>query len=132
MQQYPEFEIQEIRSYEGFAEGMPEVTESKSEEFSKTVRIFPHKMHGEGHYLALLKKGEGTKEEPKPSKSKRIKKVPEELAEFLQDIAWEMDFSRLEILTERVYYMPADIPDVKGIRFLRTRFIFGRCEKESI
>lgn len=129
LQQYPEFEIQEIRPYEGFAEGMLEVTESKSEEFSKTVRIFPHKMHGEGHYLALLKKGEGTKEEPKPSKSKRTKKVPEELAEFLQDIAWEMDFSRLEILTERVYYMPADIPDVKGIRFLRTGLYLGDVKK---
>ena len=24
----------------------------------KTVRIFPHKMKGEGHYLALLRKGD--------------------------------------------------------------------------
>ena len=28
-QQYPEFEIKEIRPYEGFAKGMPQVTESK-------------------------------------------------------------------------------------------------------
>ena len=37
---------------------MPQVTESKEPAFEKTVRISPRKMHGEGHYLALLQKGE--------------------------------------------------------------------------
>ena len=129
LEQYPEFEIQEMLPYEGFAEGMPEVTKSKSEEFRKTVRIFPHKMHGEGHYLALLKKGEKQESEEKKRRSKRAKKVPEELLEFLKDVTWDMDQSRFEILTERVYYMPADIPDVKGIRFLRTGLYLGDVKK---
>ena len=29
---------------EGFADGMPQVTESKNPELEKTVRIFPHRM----------------------------------------------------------------------------------------
>ena len=40
--EYPEFEIQEIAGYEGFAPGRPEVTKSKDPDFAKTVRIFPH------------------------------------------------------------------------------------------
>ena len=129
MQQYPEFIIKEIRPYEGFACGKPEVTESKDESFAKTVRIWPHKMHGEGHYVALLQKGEKTeKKELKPSKNK-IKKVPEEILEFFKDVDWDMDWSRLELYSEKVYYMPEDIPNVKGIRFLRTGLYLGDLKK---
>ena len=46
---YPEFEILEIAPYEGFEKGIPELTKSKDKEYEKTVRIFPHKMKGEGH-----------------------------------------------------------------------------------
>lgn len=52
----PEFEICGMAGYEGFSPGRPEFTESKSTEFRKTVRIFPHKMQGEGHFIALLRK----------------------------------------------------------------------------
>ena len=129
LEQYPEFVIKEMESYEGFAEGMPEVTESKSEEFKKTVRIFPHKMHGEGHFLALLQKGEKQEEASVKIKPKRGKKVPEELETFFKDVNWDVDFYRLEIHTERVYYMPENLPDVKGIRFLRTGLYLGDVKK---
>lgn len=63
LQEYPEFKICEMEGYEGFADGMPQVTESKNPELEKTVRIFPHRMKGEGHFLALLQKGENRKKE---------------------------------------------------------------------
>ena len=53
---YPEFRILKIAPYEGFVQGMPEVTDSKNPNLAKTVRIFPHRMEGEGHYLAVLQK----------------------------------------------------------------------------
>ena len=43
LQEYPEFKICEMEGYEGFADGMPQVTESKNPELEKTVRIFPHR-----------------------------------------------------------------------------------------
>ena len=129
LKEYPEFVIKDILPYEGFAQGIPEVTESKSEDFRKTVRIWPHKMHGEGHFLALLQKGEPVEEEQKKIKSKRAKKMPEELETFLRDVTWEIDANRLEIHTERVYYMPENLPDVKGIRFLRTGLYLGDVKK---
>lgn len=129
LNEYPEFVIKDILPYEGFAEGKPEVTVSKSASFAKTVRIWPHKMHGEGHYLALLQKGEKTEEKEIISKPKRVKKLPEELTAFFKDVAWEIDPNRLEIHGERVYYMPEGLPDVKGIRFLRTGLYLGDVKK---
>lgn len=128
LKEYPEFTIEDIIPYEGFAEGRPAYAEGR-EEFNKTVRIFPHRMHGEGHYLALLKKGKAKIEDKKPAK-KSAKKVSEELLEFFKNVSWEMDWSRLDIHGERVYYMPEDLPDMRGIRFLRTGLLLGELKKK--
>lgn len=135
---YPAFEILDIIPYEGFSKGMPELTESKETSYEKTVRIFPHKMKGEGHYLALLRKGDGQAEKDRLSLKERSmkaaarknkNKLPEDLELFFQDISWEIDGNRLDIHGERVYYMPEELPDVKGIRFLRTGLLLGELKK---
>jgi len=126
---YPEFEILDMSPYDGFCPGMPELTKSGKEDFAKTVRIFPHRMQGEGHFLALLQKGKENQVTQLKAAKKGIKKLPEDLAEFLKDISWEIDVLRLDIHGERVYYMPDDIPDVKGIRFLRTGLLLGELKK---
>ena len=132
LEQYPEFQIVEMKGYDGFSCGKPEVTESKNPDLLKTVRIWPHKMHGEGHYLALLKKREMHEEAPKRFTKAKAKKVPKEILDFFQDINWDMDWSRLELYSEKVYYMPEDIPNVKGIRFLRTGLYLGDYKKNRV
>lgn len=128
--QYPEFEICEIAPYEHFVKGMPETTMSGNPEFEKTVRIFPHKMHGEGHFLALLKK-KGTKEQQSQGKkNKKSAAIPEPLEMFFKDTEWKLEGDRLEIHGERVYYMPEQIPDVRGLRFLRTGLYLGDLKKQ--
>lgn len=144
---YPEFKILDIAPYEGFCPGMPEyavcafddstdasISEEMQdadwkEDIKKTVRIFPHKMHGEGHYVALLQKGETQPKEELKAARKNRKKLPEDLESFLQDVAWEIDGNRLDIHGERVYYMPEGLPDVRGIRFLRTGLLLGELKK---
>ena len=58
LKEYPEFEILEMKGYEGFAEGIPSAIDGGIPKLTKTVRIFPHRMRGEGHFLALLQKGQ--------------------------------------------------------------------------
>lgn len=132
LQEYPEFEILDIMPYEGFACGIPEESKSGNPDLGRTVRIFPHKMKGEGHYLALLKKGDSTcaKNGKIENASKGVRKIPEELNEFFKDISWKLDASRLDIHGERVYYMPEDLPDLRGIRFLRTGLLLGELKKK--
>lgn len=127
--EYPEFRILDIVPYEGFCQGMPRYTDSKDEEVRKTVRIFPHRMKGEGHYLALLQKGDALGGKELSMKEKTGKKIPEDLADFFQNISWELDGSRLDIHGERIYYMPEGLPDVRGIRFLRTGLLLGELKK---
>ena len=55
LQKYPELQLVELPWYEGFAHGRPELADGNPE-LTKCVRIFPHRMAGEGHFLALLYK----------------------------------------------------------------------------
>lgn len=130
MEQYPAFHILELKGYEGFAPGRPEFADGK-EAMAHTVRIFPHKMKGEGHFLALLQKGEPEEERTAllTAGTKGVKKVPEELEEFFENVSWKPEKERLDIHGERVYYMPADLPDLRGIRFLRTGLLLGEIKK---
>lgn len=124
---YPEFTIQPMESYQGFEEG---IMDAKGEEdLQKTVRIFPHKMHGEGHYLALLKKGEKTQEQGQKMDDRKAKKLPDELVAFLQEVKAPIALERLEIYGERAYLMPEGLPKVKGLRFLRTGLYLGDVKK---
>lgn len=129
LSQFPEFIIKDIIPYDGFAPGKPEMTNSQNKDFEKTVRIWPHKLHGEGHYLALLQKGEVAQVSSETLKKERNKKVPEEIIEFFDNVKWDMDWSRLEIYSEKVYYMPEGISNVKGLRFLRTGLYLGDLKK---
>lgn len=55
LDEYPEMELLEVPWYEGFAHGRPDLADGR-EELTRCVRIFPHRMNGEGHFLALLRK----------------------------------------------------------------------------
>ena len=41
-----------------------------------------------------------------------------------------MDGSRLDIHGERVYYMPENLPELKGARFLRSGLLLGELKKK--
>lgn len=133
LEQFPQFTICEMDGYEGFVPGKPEETKTGNPDMTKTVRIFPHKMQGEGHYLALLKKG--NTDDPVTAhvpvrESRPVKKIPEELELFLKETTWEIDSRRLDIREERVYYMPQGLPELKGIRFLRSGLLLGELKKK--
>ena len=52
LEKHPEFQIEEVKKYPGMSSAMPPC--------ERAVRLWPHKVKGEGHFLASLKKqGEG-------------------------------------------------------------------------
>ena len=138
LKEYPEFAICEMEGYEGFSCGMPEASETGNEELKKTVRIFPHRMEGEGHFLALLKKGGEAGGAPErsvlgeegPGRRTFPEKLPEELKEFLFSVKRDLDPARIDIRGDKVYYMAKVVPPLKGIRFLRTGLLLGELKKK--
>lgn len=127
----------EMEGYCGFAKGRPDLAGGDSE-LEKCVRIFPHKLDGEGHFLALLQKGEETKAErenggPMLAGAKRsgLGKGDRELFEaFSENVGKEFDLSRIENKNGMLYYMPEMLPQLRGIRFLRSGLFLGEIKKK--
>ena len=126
----PDLEIVDIASrYEGFAPGRPELIEDGMEDLKKCVRIWPHKMNGEGHFIALLRKKEKADEVVKKAKPRKEKALPALLEEFMKDCTYPINGSDIEIQEDRVYLMPEGIKGIKGLRFLRSGLLLGTLTK---
>lgn len=129
LEKHPEMELLDLPVYEGFSEGIPSLGNNDSR-LKKCVRIFPHHMDGEGHFLALLKK-EGNSAVSKAIPHTRIDKADEKLLkEFFSHISAPFDFHRIEVRNNNVYYLPkADTSAFKGIKFLRNGLFLGELKK---
>ena len=136
----PDMELIEMPGYEGFSAGRPKFAGAAaafdSEELRKCVRIFPHKMDGEGHFLALFRK----KGDSLPPVFRSLEKGPDKntrkwLDEFFAEIGLktlggqEFDWNRVEIRKDKVYYQLPFPLDLRGISFLRNGLYLGDLKK---
>ncbi len=149
LENHPEMEIEDIAGYEGFAPGNPK-NGNADEELLKTVRIWPHKMKGEGHFLALLrKKDENTdcwqnkpshlKKEKKGKRGKRAEKSAlnkscsaEEkrvMESFLLKLKADFEKSRLENRNGKVYFATEFADALPKFRYLRNGLYMGELKK---
>ena len=56
LEEHPEFHMVEVPLYEGMSPARPEWTKYPAKDLQSGIRLFPHKLHGEGHFLAVLEK----------------------------------------------------------------------------
>ena len=115
--------------YEGFDKGRPEWADG-SPDLEKCVRIWPHRMEGEGHFLALLKKdGGGDARQDHRQARTDLSFLPEPAAEFFADIKRDYDFSRLSERQEKLYLLPECEKEIAGLRVMRSGLLLGECRK---
>ena len=122
LEQEPDMYLLPVKPYEGFEKGKG---------MEACVRIFPHKMSGEGHFLALLGKKERAEQSPKKNKEKRGKKpivLPDCAEEFLSLLQFPLDRKQLKLEKDRLYLLP-DGPDMPKLRYLRTGLFLGEIRK---
>lgn len=113
----------------GFAYGKGEYIGRDDIDFSKCVRLFPHKVAGEGHFLCVLQKSEDADTYSAPIDYIKPAKLPDELNEFLTNIKFDIDKKRIIMKDDRYYYLPADLPDLRGLRILRNGLLLGEYKK---
>ena len=120
LEQRPEMKLIPCAPYEGFAKGRRGLEDC--------VRIFPHRMNGEGHFLALLEK-EGEPEKRKNT-TKRSSELPAEAKEFLE--AWGMYRKEWQyyLREDRLYALGKQDSMPENLRYLRTGLYLGDCKKK--
>lgn len=109
-----------------------EPMEQKWSQLTKCVRIFPHHMNGEGHFIALLKKrGElpGVHRKVMRKGGRPSREDEKALLEFMKDVTMEWSMEQIEVYKGQVYFIPSP-PDIRGkIPFLRNGLYLGEIKK---
>lgn len=135
----PDMHLIDIKHYDGFSSGFTYDDELKNMHLEKTVRIFPHKMEGEGHFVALFeKKSDGET----PFKGHGIihkqknTKLATELEEFLgklnkDTVNFDIENAKDNIMIKDnyVYLCSPYMPGQKGMRIMRTGLLLGELKK---
>ncbi len=117
----------------GFAPGRPEWIENPVPDLERTLRLWPHRLRGEGHYLAVLQKGEG-KVPGEVSGLHGIQRgIPEkecrEYLEFAADTLTEKLQGIYLRFGDQLYLAPEGLPALQGIHVLRPGLHLGTLKK---
>lgn len=134
LEQHPDMELVDMPGYKGFSQGVPSWGNG-DERLKKCIRIFPHRMNGEGHFLALLKKP-GDTLDPSPAVQVRPDKNTRKwVEEFFQEIGLKsfqgetFDWNRVETRGDKVYYLTPAGGNFRGLTFLRNGLYLGDLKK---
>lgn len=134
LEQMPELELAAIAPWEGAASGI---------NGKPVIRLFPHRVRGEGHFIALLRRrkdaikdGAARKAEdamPEGCRKKNpaavFKTTDSNFAEWEKFLAQPFDRERMMVRDGQVYYLPADFDPGWRLRYLRTGLLLGSVSR---
>ncbi len=123
LKNHPELQLISPAKAEGFTDGF--------DGLSSCARIFPHKLHGEGHFLAMLQKEAPPEDKINTAPAaldSTYDSTPESLAAFMKQLLCE-PYQRLFIRKDQVYQLPEGFYPSPGLRYLRTGLLLGTIKK---
>lgn len=90
------------------------------------VRLYPHKIKGEGHFVALLQK-QGTSK--KSSYSIKSDKLDSSVRDFLKLCSFNFDNGSFKVKNDKVIWLSNTLPEQKKWRVLRSGLLCGEIKK---
>ncbi len=89
-------------------------------------RMLPHKLLGEGHFAAVLRKNGGNSEETPLFAGE---KLPKEWQIFAKDLGLSLPEGKACLFGENLFWAPAEMPDIRALRVLRPGLELGQLRK---
>lgn len=127
LRKHKEFEIIDINKDFGFERGFYEYFNNI--ELKKAVRLFPHKLKGEGHFIALLRKKDGDENYNTPLKSNVKTNQIKDYIIFEKENLNTFYEENLYLYGENLYSFPKDLCDLKNLKVLRLGLHIGSFKK---
>ena len=90
-------------------------------------RLWPHKLLGEGHFAAVLRKTDGREGDITPIKGE---KLPKEWISFAKELQIDLPEGTPIFFGQSLYLAPMGMPDLRGIKVLRPGLELGELKKD--
>ena len=128
---HPDLELEPIETQFGIEGGRPEWTKSGMEDVVHCARLWPHKVRGEGHFAAKIrKKANGFPEKEKRRQGKgRPVKQPKEFQSFVEEALNSVSFGNLQLIGNQLYTLPEGAPGLSGLKVVRFGLHLGELKK---
>ena len=97
------------------------------------MRLFPHRLTGEGHFACLLQRKDGLADDLTfPWRSAKIPTPEWQVWQAFREEALGMDFpsERLRMQGDRLYFVPEELPDLRGLRVILPGIRLGNFKTE--
>lgn len=134
LHRHPDFFLAPASFVQGAERGRGEWIDHPAEGIGHTLRLFPHKVKGEGHFAAVLQKKGGIRENSaRPCPCGEEKAVrPKDQKEFLE--FWQTYIRRewkgiLLRFGDQLYLAPDGLPSLQGLKVLRPGLHLGTVKK---
>ncbi len=134
LEQFNDYEVAELEQHAGFMRGRPDwLEQGSSNDLAKAVRLFPHRIEGEGHFACLLRRRDGAVTEGVgESRLTRLLKHQtghwQEFASKVLRVDWGDD--RLRVVGDRLYFIPSEMPDFGRLRVVHPGVWLGLFKKD--
>jgi 16S rRNA C967 or C1407 C5-methylase (RsmB/RsmF family)/NOL1/NOP2/fmu family ribosome biogenesis protein len=131
---HPDWELLELPAHQGFTPGRPDWSADGLPELARTVRLWPHHLRGEGHFIAkLARPGSGGRLSTGPSPTGPLPAGPGAARQAVVD-AWrgfaadalEEEPAGVTVVGERAYLVPDPEVAGAGVRLVRPGLLAGR------
>lgn len=133
LSEFPEFDLIPVPQAEHYQPGRPDWMKNPDQRLSLAGRLWPHHLRGEGHFVAVLQKGETeTSRKTKIGKASSIPKDRKKhydafVHENLLDHSWiEGEFT---LYGEHLYRIPSGFPSLNGLKVERPGMHLGQIKK---
>ena len=131
---HPDWELLELPAHQGFTPGRPDWSADGLPELARTVRLWPHHLRGEGHFIAkLARPGSGGRLPTGPLPTGPLPAGPGAARQAVVD-AWrgfaadalEEEPAGVTVVGERAYLVPDPEVAGAGVRLVRPGLLAGR------
>ena len=89
-------------------------------------RLWPHKLLGEGHYAAVLRKADGDAPEHTACTGERL---PKEWTAFAKELGIRLPEGKALMFGANLFWAPEAMPELKGLKVLRPGLELGEVKK---
>ncbi len=94
-----------------------------------SFRLWPHKLLGEGHFAAVLRKNGGEEGDTREFPGE---KLPKEWLSFARELDIKLPAGKAVLFGQSLYWAPEDMPDIRGVRVLRPGLELGEVKKDRV
>ncbi len=135
LETHPDFQLEALPHFPGFDRGHPEWLDLPPE-LQTAVRLWPHRLDGDGHFVACLRRAAAPPEaQTSPVGSARLSPPGRAQRELLQTfldetLSLSLPPERLHLRGQRLYLTPPIQPDLRGLRVLHPGLWLGTFKKK--